>query len=229
MKISIIIPAHNEEHLIEKIIRDIRKKTDPTYADEIIVVDGQSSDQTATVAKNCGARVLHAHVARRSTQMNMGANAAKNDVLYFVHADSMLPEAYDKKIMAYVNQGYESGCFRSKFDSNHWFLRSCSYCTKFKPIFCRGGGQTLFVTKDVFRQVEGYEDQLQVMEEYNLILKLKKIARFKIIPDNVIISSRKYKRNGTFKLYAAYTLIFILYFLGISQNRLSSTYKKLIR
>lgn len=227
MKISVIVPIFNEACTIENTLQHL-KKSASAHLGEIIVVDGGSDDNSVQLAKK-HAQVVQIKVKSRAVQMNKGAKLAKHAILYFVHADSLPPQNYDQLIVKAIQQGFHCGCFRSRFDRGGWFLKLCSYFTRFQPIFCRGGGQTLFVDSQFFQTVGGYKNELFVMEEYDLILRLKKKSPFRILPENTIVSARKYRKNGTFRLYSAYVLIFLLYFAGTPQRKLSRIYSLLIR
>ncbi len=82
--ISIIIPTYNEA---DKIAQTIIKTQEANgrHQIEIIVVDGGSTDESISIAKNCGAITLLSDQKSRAAQMNKGALCAKGDVLYFLH------------------------------------------------------------------------------------------------------------------------------------------------
>ena len=85
--------------------------------------------------------------------MNAGASVAKGEILYFLHADSFPPEGYDQYIIDEVAKGNDAGCFRMRFDSNHWWLRLASWLTQFSWRACRGGDQSQFITKKLFEEL----------------------------------------------------------------------------
>ncbi len=82
MKVTVVIPAKNEERSIGKIIAKCRK-----YADEILVVDGHSKDGTARVALKLGARVVQDHGRGKGDGIRVGIQEAKGDILVFIDAD----------------------------------------------------------------------------------------------------------------------------------------------
>ena len=95
MTISVIIPAYNEESVIVETINAVRAKSGDAV-DEIIVVDGGSSDQTVTFAEQASANVVMSPQKGRGTQMNAGAEQATAEILYFLHADSQPPFGFDQ-------------------------------------------------------------------------------------------------------------------------------------
>jgi Glycosyltransferases involved in cell wall biogenesis len=223
--LSIIIPTYQEASFIGPLVSHCLHQPGVL---EVIVVDAASPDGTAQLAKDHGADVHPAVKAGRAPQMNQGAEVARGPVLHFIHADSWPPDGFPEAIAHAVSQDYAAGCFRSRFVTANRFLLANSYLTRFRGIVFRGGGQTLFCTAELFRQVGGYNRQLMVMEEYDLIQRLKQHTTFRIIPQNVRVSIRKYQERGAVRLQLAYGLIFILFFAGVSQCRLISLYKRLI-
>lgn len=224
-QVSIIIPTYREADFIGPLVKHCLKQDNVL---EVIVVDANSSDKTPEIAQSYGAKVQEAEVAGRASQMNQGAAEAKGAILHFIHADAMPPENFARQVCSIVDQEFKAGCFRSAFNTNNRFLLANSYFTRFNGIVFRGGGQTLFCAAAIFWRVGAYNPDLRVMEEYDLILRLQKHTNFYIIPQNVIVSARKYQQQGAIKLQLAYAVIFLLFFIGIPQERLMYLYKRLI-
>lgn len=226
-QISVIIPTFNEAENVEKLIRDLTTFGQNALA-EIIVVDADSTDQTAAVAHRAGAKVVVSAEAGRAVQMNVGAQKATGDILYFVHADTQINPDFVADIRQALAEGYALGCYRYVFDSPRLMLRFNAYCTRFDRIWCRGGDQTLFVPQTVFSALNGFRPDHRIMEDYDFILRARKQYRFKIIPKNVVVSARKYATNSYLRVQVANFSVFLLYFMGASQNRLVKTYKTLL-
>lgn len=224
--LSVIIPAYREAQNIRSLVAYCKEQEG---VDEVIVVDGGSDDGTVKEATNAGARVLNAPSRSRAIQMNTGAREAKAPILHFVHADASPPEGFPADIQRAYKAGYQAGCFRSRFDTNSKFLLANSFFTRFSGIIFRGGGQTLFVEAALFHRFGGYHESMKLMEEYELIQRIKRAASFRVIPRNVIVSARKYREKGNIKLQFSYACIFILFFLGFPQERLVRLYQWLIR
>jgi len=225
--ISIIIPTYNEAGQIAGTIgrlNDITANGDV----EIIVSDGGSTDQTMQLAKDSGATVSLSKRKGRAAQMNAGAAIAKGNILYFLHADTIPPEGFLSDIIEAVAQGYPAGCFMLSFDHPHWFLKANCWFTRFDVNVIRFGDQSLFVTKAAFEQSGGFSEGHIVMEDQELIKRLRKHVRFKVIKKPVITSARKYLENGVYKTQGIFFIIYFLYVAGFSQGMLVRTYKKLI-
>lgn len=226
MKLSIIIPTLNEEAAIGALLQYLKRHT--STGTEIIVADGGSSDKTCTIVKQKEARLLHCRQKGRSSQMNEGAAASTGDILYFLHADTYPPATFETHIHRAVQQGTGSGCFRLRFDFPHWFLRLNAWFTRFDVDAIRFGDQSLFVRRDVFSEAGGFNKQLLLLEDQEVIGRLRKRAPFAVLPGRVVTSARKYREVGIYRLQAGYFLIYGLYRMGASQERLVRVYKWLL-
>ena len=220
MKISIIIPTRNEETHIEATLAMLRNRDVAGMVDEIIVVDSESDDKTRLLAKECGAHVIISPVARRSVQMNMGARNARNETLYFMHADCQPPVGYTTFIAKALDKDFLAGSFMSKFDWPHPFLRFCNAFSRLPFWFCRGGGQSLFISKSLFSNLGGYNEQMTLMEEYDFISRIRSKTKFKVLNASVITSARDYRKIGAFRLQFIYSQVFWRYYQGDSQEEL---------
>lgn len=227
--ISIIIPTLNEAEKIEGVLSHLLNETDADNISEIIITDGGSTDNTIKIAENAFAKTLVITGKSRAAQLNAGAALAKSNILFFLHADSILHPGYSKKIIGAVNNKYLSGCFRLVFDHDHWFLKANAWFTRFNINAVRFGDQGLFVTKEVFEKSGGYNEKLILMEDQEIIHRLKKFSRFKVLNDSIITSARKYTINGVYKTQGTFYLIWLLYYMGVSQKRLVKLYRKLSR
>lgn len=224
--ISIIIPTFNESEYIESLISSIF--ANQKGAIEVIVCDGGSSDDTRRLARLAGAKVVVSPQKGRAAQMNFGASQATGDVLYFVHADVRLHFDFENDIYQAINDGFYIGCYRYQFDSKHLLLKINAFFTRFDWIWCRGGDQTLFIPKNCFEQIGGFNNDFKIMEDYDLIDRAKKVFKFKIIPKNVIVSARKYDTNSYLKVQLANLKIMRMWKRGVSQNKMVDTYHKLL-
>lgn len=227
MTISVIIPTLNEAQYIVQRIEFIKNYGGEAVI-EIIVVDGQSSDETQALAAKAGAEVLVSPTQSRAAQMNYGARLAKAEVLYFVHADVQLIPSFVQDIQEGLKAGYAAGCYRYRFDVDKMMLKVMAFFTRFDGIMCRGGDQTLYVKKDVFLTLKGFDEYFTIMEDYDFIIRLKKNHKFKVIKKEVVVSARKYEMNSWFRVQSANLIIFIMFFLKRPPDQMKKMYKKLI-
>lgn len=227
MKVSVIIPTYNEAESIGKLLNYLKNHGDGRLL-ECIVVDGGSEDETIEIAQKNDARVLKSEQKGRATQMNLGYRHSSGDLLYFVHADTFPPKTYLNDLSTALKNGYQAGCYRFRFDSDRFMLKVNSYFTRFNRIMCRGGDQTLFITRDLFEKLGGFRNDFMIMEDYELIQKIQRETTFKIIPKDVVVSPRKYDKNQYLKVNFANLVIFMMYFFGARQQTMVSAYKNLI-
>jgi rSAM/selenodomain-associated transferase 2 len=224
VRIAAVIPALNEADAIAGTVADVSREVD-----EVIVVDGGSIDDTAARAHAAGARVQVAHGSTRAVALNMGAAIATSEILYFVHADTRPPPGFAADIHRAVALGAGAGCFRMCFDSQHWLLRLSGWCTRFDVDLIRFGDQTLFVRRELHRSIGGFDERLAVMEDQEIVRRLRRHARFEIVPRPVIASARRYRQRGVYRLQlVVYPLVVALYHVGLAQPRLMRIYWRLL-
>ncbi len=226
--VSIIIPTYNEAD-IGDLLAYLQLATVGERAPEIIVADGSSTDDTRRRARQLGATVVRCPRKGRASQLNYGASQARGTLLYFLHADSYPPLNFLRDLHQAIGQGYGSGCYRLAFDHRHWFLQFSAWCTRLPLTAVRFGDQSLFVRRELFEQIGGYRENLLVMEDQEIVGRLRARAPFRLLRRAVTTSARKYLANGVLRLQAIFTLIVLLYYLGVPQARLLGLYRRLIR
>ena len=225
MNISIIIPVLNEEIDLPKLLAYLQKQN-LLFVEEIIVVDGGSTDRTLAVLENYQNIKLLKSEKGRAKQMNFGAKNATSEILYFLHADSFPPLDFDKHIVDNLKNSSTSGCFKLQFNNNHIVLKVSQWFTHFNFQACRGGDQSLFVTKKLFNELNGFNDNLAIYEDNEFIARLYKNSKFVVIKKNIVTSARKYLKNGVWKLQYHFMIIHLKYFLGYDQENLKRYYQK---
>lgn len=242
-KISVIIPVYNEERLIGNLLGYIFAHSSNYNIQEVIVVDGQSTDGTTTVVENFISDAkysIHLHnldevratvklissEKGRSKQMNAAAHVATAEILYFLHSDCFPPKYFDQYIVNAYKKDQFSGCFKMKFDYEHWWLRLAGWFTRFNWKMCRGGDQSLFVSKTLFNKVGGYDENYTIYEDNVLIDKLYKIDKFTVIQQPLTSSARAYKKHGVWKLQYHFWTIHLKKRLGATPDDMYQYYQK---
>ncbi len=226
--ISIIIPTLNESENLPRLLDFIEAYRDERLT-EIIVADAMSQDNTLDLAQAYPTIALAYKSKGRSCQMNQGAKIAKGEVLYFIHADTLPSVNFLDDICDALDEGYDLGSYRSSFTSNDTRMEVNAFFTRFDLPWCRGGDQTLFVTRALFDRVGGFDENYKIMEDFEFLDRTRKVGRFKIMPDSALISARKYEENSYFQINVANLVVFIMFRLGASQQKMIDTYNRLLR
>ncbi|MFV8354074.1 TIGR04283 family arsenosugar biosynthesis glycosyltransferase [Flavobacterium sp. XS2P14] len=227
MILSIIIPTFNEAAIIGKTITYLQNNL-LGKAYEIIISDARSTDNTIAIAQSLGIKALHSPLKGRAGQMNYGAQNATGTVYFFVHADCLPPPTFFDLIENAIQNNFDCGSFRTRFDSSNLLLRINSFFTQFNYLFFRGGDQGIFVTKKIWDQVGSYNEEMFIMEDYDYLERLWKNATFKLIPKPTLVSARKYEENSWLTVQLANLKIVNMYKKGASQSDMINEYKELL-
>lgn len=225
--LSIVIPSFNEQENIAALVEYLLEYGGNMVA-EIIVSDGGSTDNTIAVASRAGATALLAPQKGRAAQMNYGATAATGDILYFVHADTFPPPTFASDIEKAISDGFNIGRYQTKFASSNHVLKLNAFFTRFDLFMCYGGDQTLFVEKALFNRIGGFNTSMRIMEDYEIVERARKHAKYKILPAKALVSARKYETNSWLTVQKANYRIIQLYKKGASQELMVRTYKELL-
>ncbi len=223
--ISIIIPVFNEETGILKLIEHL-KSASSFPENELIIVDGGSTDATLSLLEDLEDISFTTSDKGRAKQMNKGAQIARFNVLYFLHADSYPPKNFDALILDEIENGNHAGCFQMKFDLDHWWLNLMGWFTKFNHKACRGGDQSLFITKELFQELSGFNEDFIVYEDNELIGRLYKKDAFTVITASITTSARRYEQVGIWKLQYCFAIIYLKRRMGASPQELYDYYKR---
>ena len=221
--ISVIIPTLNEAKTIKSTISNLNK----CKQTEIIVVDGGSQDETVEIARSMGARVLTS-APSKATQMNTGAAEATGTVLLFLHADTCLPENFENCVLtALARDEICAGAFSLGIDSDAGGLRFIERVANWRSRFFQMpyGDQALFVSRNLFHKIGGYPEY-PIMEDFELVRRLKQKGKIAILPESVQTSPRRWLYFGIFKTWLLNQMIVFAYYLGISPQRLSQWYNR---
>jgi len=218
---SVIIPTLNEEIRIEGLLRSFQNIS----ALEVIVSDGMSQDRTVEIAKRLASCVLIS-ARGRARQMNEGARHATGEVLLFLHADTRLEaSAFDQLTSALGDPTIIGGAFSLGLESRAGGLRLIEAVTNLRSrLFSLPyGDQAIFVRRTVFEEIGGYTE-LPLMEDLDLVQRLKKRGRLVILPAKAITSARRWEKEGIFYTTVRNWAVTILFFLGVSPTTLARWY-----
>ncbi len=217
-RISVIIPAINESQTIARAIESASVGPDV----EVIVVDGGSVDNTPQIARAMGARVVGS-AAGRAHQMNVGAAAARGSILLFLHADTTLPIGFQRQVCEVLARPKVSaGAFQLRIASASWAFRWIETFVRFRSTIFQSpyGDQAIFVNPATFRQAGSFPDW-PVMEDYELVQRLRRLGRIAIAPMAVTTSARRWLANGVWRTTLMNQACIVARRLGVSPERLA--------
>lgn len=201
--ISFVIPAHNEEALLSRAIASIHqsaKASGEPY--EIIVVNDASTDRTADVAREHGATVIDVALRRISAVRNAGARQAKGNLLIFLDADTILPPRTLQAALASLLAGAVGGGATGAWDEPcpFWGRVLLRTWNELARIIGWAAGCFVFVRREVFESVGGFDETFYVGEEIILSAALKRKGRFLILRQPVVTSARKVHLYGKLEM-----------------------------
>ena len=222
MFISIIIPVLNEEQSIKALLQQLQ--TLRTQGHEVIVVDGGSSDETLSISKTLSDKVIISK-AGRALQMNNGAMNANGNILWFLHADTLIPDNAVEKIQQALNEK-EWGRFNIKLSGSNILFRLIESMINIRSCLTgiATGDQGIFVKKSLFESVGCYSI-LPLMEDVELSKKLKRKSRPACIKESLITSSRRWEKKGIISTVLLMWRLRFLYWLGVNATTLAKQYK----
>ena len=231
MRLSIIIPVYNEQDNLTKRLSFLSKEANK-YSIEIIVANSPESNDNSNLICKQFPKVTYLNCKKkgRACQMNTAAAIANGAVLLFLHADVILPKDFFKQIDKTINEGNEFGFFAYKFDKNTPLLNFNSRFTYKDGFFVGGGDQCHFFIKETFKKIDGYNEDFCIMEDFEMIDRIRKNKiPFKIIQSKAIVSARKYDKHSWLKVNLINGYVFLKYKLGFHPTKLRKTYTNLLR
>src|SRR5947207_8507040 len=171
--LSFIVPAYNEELELPATIAAIHQAArDQQY--EIVVVDDASTDATAIVARDAGAKVVTINRRQIAAARNAGARHARGDILFFVDADTRINEKHVTGAIAALEEGCSGGGARIAMSGAVPLWAKISV-----GLFCAlyfglnfGAGAFLFTTRKNYDAVGGFDETLFIGEEIYFSLAL---------------------------------------------------------
>jgi len=215
MKLSVIIPAYNEEKYIADTLSKVKQAIQENNIDnndwELIVCDNNSVDKTVQIAQQYGAILIHEPINQISRARNTGASIAKGHWLLFIDADTYPNASLMQEVFTIINDNSYIGCGATvKVEGGTFFNRA--RMERLNPLLrllkiC--GGAFLLCKADAFRTIDGFSLTLYAYEEIDLIKRLKKHGKtvnkkFTILHKNPIITSG---RKGDYTLPSMITLL----------------------
>jgi rSAM/selenodomain-associated transferase 2/rSAM/selenodomain-associated transferase 1 len=221
-RITIVIPTLNEVGCLDATLKPL---LGANPVGEVIVVDAGSVDGTAEKARACGAKVI-ATSAGRAHQMNAGAAEATGSILVFLHADTRLPDRFQHSIRdALRKPGVAAGAFQFRLDDRGRGYRVLEWLTNWRArtLQMPYGDQALFMKAETFRALGGFPD-LPIMEDFEMVRRLKRRGRVSIVPMPAVTSARRWQKRGIIRTTILNQVVIAGYLLGVSPQTLARWY-----
>lgn len=223
MRISVVIPALNEEAWLPSAVASVRAGARRAGAAEILVADCGSEDRTAQVARELGCRVaVEPDLAARGPAADAGGRRAAGDVLLFLDADCRLPEGWDLAVeRALVAPDVVAGGFELRLDGPGRGLRWVEAVNRLRYRRSRlfYGDQALFVRAAAWRSVGGFRGA-RLLESAKLCRRLKRVGRLELVPLAVAASPRRFERGGVAAVFAVDVALWLAGLLRLPIDRL---------
>ena len=217
--LSVVIPTLNAAADLPDTLERMRS------ADEIVVVDGGSTDGSAAIAERFGARLVRSPKGR-GVQLRAGADAARGDWLLFLHADTLPGPGWREAVDAHAAAASDkAACFRFRLADRAWQARLIerAVAARVRLLALPYGDQGLLVPRALYEEVGGYRP-LPLMEDVDLVRRIGR-RRLRLLDETASTSPERWRRDGWGRRSARNLACLALYRVGVAPDRLARFYR----
>lgn len=228
--LAIIVPVLNEIDRLPLLLKELAL----IEAEQIVIVDGGSSDGSVQWLEKYFLSdspsingIFIQSSPGRAKQMNAGAEKARQDILLFLHADTILPHNVKPEVENGVSEKYSWGRFNVEFDESCLAMGIIAFFINLRSKLSQiaTGDQAMFIKRDLFEKVGGFDD-IALMEDVAMSKKLYKFGNAPYASKlKVTTSARRWKQNGVLRTVVKMWWYRLAYFLGVSPDSLAQGYR----
>ena len=222
LSVSIVVPTLDEGPGIAVQLGRLRRD----FPDcELVVADGGSTDGTVEQAERLAPVVRAAR--GRGQQLNAGAEATSGQVLWFVHADTLIdPGALAQLRAALADPAVVGGGLTLRFDRTSVALRYLRWSSdqRARRLGLIFGDQAMFVRREAFEQIGGFPP-IPLMEDLELSRRLHRRGRLEVVAATSTASARRFERHGTWRMIAFMQYLKVLHLAGVDASALAWRYE----
>lgn len=223
MKVSVVIPAYNEEKYIGRTLESVKNLELKDHKLEILVIDGDSTDRTAEIAKSYGAKVKHEPHKSIGFARQEGIKHAKGEIILFTDADTVVPKNW---LLTHTENLLKSGvsCTYGTFRVVDGKFPYFHYTNYFQPYVLWlyhhilnwqiAAGQNIAFWREKALEIGGFDENLLFAEDMDFAIRMKKTGKVLFLKDCIVLSSGRRSNEGL-KYFLRAGFSTLQFFLGI--------------
>lgn len=229
--LAVIIPTLNEEELLPRLLRRLSRDEAADRADRIVVADGGSDDGTVECARAAGCDVICSKPGR-GVQLAEGARAAHEDVLLFLHADTLPePGALAALRENYIDESIEASAMSQRIEARGPFYRAVERFADFRSrkLGMVYGDSGLAVRRSLYQEVGGFK-AMRLFEDVEFSRRLRRRTSIHLVRNaRLWVSARRWKQEGALRCTLRNWMLVGAYFLGRDPEALAAHYAPNLR
>lgn len=223
IKYSVIIPTLNESLIIQKVLNDLEfLKTNLSYGIEIIISDGDSTDQTKDICKNYDVILLKSNRGR-GNQLSKGAKFSKGRILVFLHSDVEIPNDLFIYLDKYFVADTKAATFRMNLNVKNLLYKLYSFFTRFDSVFTTFGDQGIIVRRDFYNLIGGFKE-IPLMEDVDFLRRARRKTKITKFKKGLTVSTRRFDRVGIVKTQLKSFVSIVKFIFGVDPNKIYNFY-----